>query len=79
MLLETKEMTPQEAREHIERLSISQQAFARLIRVNPSTLRRWLTLNGAPLDMPRAVQIALRLLTPAHVRRLIEADEAEGE
>jgi DNA-binding transcriptional regulator YiaG len=68
-------MSPQEAREHLARLGISQQALARLIHVNPSTVRRWLTLNGAPLDIPRAVQLLLRLLTPAQARRLIEADE----
>jgi DNA-binding transcriptional regulator YiaG len=71
--IETSDMTAEEAREHIERLGISQQALARLIRVNPSTVRRWIAHHD-PLDIPRAVQIMLRLLTPAHVKRLIEAD-----
>ena len=76
MAISTDEMTPEEAREHIERLGISQQALARMIRVNPSTVRRWITLGGEPLDIPRAVQIMLRIITPAQARRLIEADEA---
>jgi DNA-binding transcriptional regulator YiaG len=73
--LDTSQMTATEAREHIARLGISQQALARMIRVNPSTVRRWLRLDGEALDIPRAVQIALRLLSPAMVRRLIEADQ----
>lgn len=75
MSIDTTEMTPEEAREHLARLGISQQAFARMIHVNPSTVRRWLTLNGEALDIPRAVQIVLRLLSPAQARRLIAADE----
>ncbi|WP_316234945.1 MULTISPECIES: helix-turn-helix domain-containing protein [unclassified Bradyrhizobium] len=78
MSLDTSEMTPEEAREHIERLGISQQAFARMIRVNPSTVRRWIkhrknTDELPALDIPRAVQILLRVLSPAQARRLIEA------
>jgi hypothetical protein len=46
-----------------------------MIRVNPVTVRRWIAHHD-PLDIPRAVQIMLRLMTPAHARRLIEADEA---
>jgi DNA-binding transcriptional regulator YdaS (Cro superfamily) len=69
----TARMTPTEAREHIARLGISQQAFARLIRVNPSTVRRWLNI-AEPLDIPRAVEILLPLLTPAKVKKLIEAE-----
>jgi DNA-binding transcriptional regulator YiaG len=75
MSLDTSTMTPQEAREHIARLGISQQAFARLIRVSPQNVRKWLKMDGAALDIPRAVQLLLRLLTPAAARRLIEADE----
>jgi DNA-binding transcriptional regulator YiaG len=77
MALETSIMTADEAREHIARLGISQQALARMIHVNPSTVRRWIA-HTDPLDIPRAVQIMLRLMTPAHARRLIEADEAEA-
>jgi DNA-binding transcriptional regulator YiaG len=75
MALDISEMRPEEAREHIARLEISQQAFARMIRVNPTTVRRWLRLDGEALDIPRAVQIALRLLTPAMVRRLMAAGQ----
>ena len=48
---------------------------ARLIKGNPTTVRRWLNIEN-PLDIPQAVAIMLRLLTPAKVKRLIE--EAEG-
>lgn len=68
-------MTADEARAHLARLGLSQQAFARLIRVNPSTVRRWLFAEDA-LDIPRAVQLLLPLLTPAKVKKLIEADTA---
>jgi DNA-binding transcriptional regulator YiaG len=72
-------MTPQEAREHLARLQLSQQGFARLIRVNPVTVRRWLSLNEAnPPDMPRAVELLLPLLTPAKVKRLVEADKRQA-
>lgn len=67
-------MTAQEARDHLARLELSQQAFARLIRVNPATVRRWLDPNH-PLDLPRAVEILLPLLTPAIVRRLVKLDQ----
>jgi len=67
-------MTAQEARDHLARLEISQQGFARLIRVNPKTVRRWLDPEN-PLDTPRAVEILLPLLTPKIVRRLVAADK----
>ena len=73
MALDTSPMAAAEAREHIARLGISQQALARMIRVNPSTVRRWIAYKD-PLDIPRAVQIMLRLLSPAQARQLIEAD-----
>lgn len=66
-------MTAQQARDHLERLQISQQAFARLIRVNPVTVRRWLNV-AEPADIPRAVELLLPLLTPAMVKRLVKAD-----
>jgi DNA-binding transcriptional regulator YiaG len=78
MPLDTSDMTPQEARDHIARLDLSQQGLARIIRVNPATVRRWLKLDGTALDIPRAVQILLRLLTPAQVRQLVEADQKEN-
>lgn len=68
-------MTAQEARDHLARLEISQQAFARLIRVNPTTVRRWLNV-AVPADIPRAVEILLPLLTSAKVKKLIELDQA---
>jgi DNA-binding transcriptional regulator YiaG len=74
-LMPAPRMTAQEARDHIARLGISQQALARLIRVNPATVRRWINIKNQ-LDIPQAVALLLRLLTPAKVQRLIE--EAEG-
>jgi transcriptional regulator with XRE-family HTH domain len=71
-------MTAQEARDHIARLGISQQALARLIMVNPTTVRRWLNVEN-PLDIPQAVAIMLRLLTPAKVKRLIEESEGDAD
>ncbi|MGX9947240.1 hypothetical protein [Bradyrhizobium sp. BTAi1] len=67
-------MTTVEAREHLARLEVSQQAFARIIRVNPSTFRRWLDPDSG-IPMPRSVQLLLRLLSPTEARRLIKADE----
>jgi hypothetical protein len=66
-------MTAQEARDHLARLGLSQQAAARLFRINPKTMRRFLSLSD-PFDIPRAIEIALELLTPAKVKKLIEAD-----
>lgn len=77
MSLETHEMSPEEARGHLARLGISQQAFARMIRVNPATVRRWIKREDATLDIPRAVQIVLRVLSPAQARRLIDAQEED--
>lgn len=71
-------MTAQEARDHLARLKIGQQAFARLIRVNPSTVRRWLNIAD-PLDIPGAVELLLRVLTPTKARQIMkEAGEAEA-
>jgi DNA-binding transcriptional regulator YiaG len=71
-------MTAQEARDHLARLELSQQAFARLIRVNPTTVRRWLMDPSQGQDIPRYIEILLRLLTPGKVKRLIAeyADDA---
>lgn len=64
-------MTAQQARDHLARLDLSQQAFARLIRVNPVTVRRWLQVDGGA-EIPRSIEILLELLTPAVVRRLVK-------
>lgn len=69
-------MTSDDMRAHLARLEISQQGFARLIGVNPATVRKWLR-QVEPLEIPRAVEILLPLLTPAKVRRLVAEREAE--
>jgi DNA-binding transcriptional regulator YiaG len=68
-------MNPDAFRAHLARLEISQQGFARLIGVNPQTVRKWLRRRDtAPI--PRAVEILLPLLTAAKVRRLVADREA---
>lgn len=70
-------MSAQEARDHLARLELSQQGLARLIRVNPATVRRWLSLSD-PQDIPRAVEILLPLLTPKIVRRLVKLEQPDS-
>lgn len=74
MPLDPSPMTTTEAREHLARLDVSQQAFARIIRISPQMFRRWLDPNSG-YPMPRSVQLLLRLLSAADMRRLIKADE----
>ncbi|MCK1684226.1 hypothetical protein IVA87_33780 [Bradyrhizobium sp. 147] len=71
-------MTPDQARAHLERLEISQQAFARLVGISPQHFRKMLR-QVEPLEIPRAVELLLRLLTPAKVRRLVRELEADSE
>jgi DNA-binding transcriptional regulator YiaG len=78
MPLEAGDMAPETARAHLARLGLSQQAFARLFRANPRTARRWVSGDS---EIPRAVAIALELLTPDKVAALLAGDpaqEAEG-
>lgn len=71
-------MTAHQARDHLARLGLSQQGFARLVRVNPVTVRRWLQLEVAePAEIPRSIEILLELMTPAIVRRLVKRYQAE--
>jgi hypothetical protein len=53
MPVDTSPVTAHEAREHLVRLDISQQGFARLIRVSPQMFRRWLNpRSGYPIPHP---------------------------
>jgi hypothetical protein len=63
-------MTPLEFREHLDRLGLTQDDFARLIRVNVRTVKRWASLTD-PAEIPRAVEILLPLLTPTRVKALL--------
>lgn len=72
-------MSPQEARQHIARLGITQQALARMIEVNDSTVRRWLRQDGDALDIPQAVAILLRILSPTRAKNLIAEAEADAD
>ncbi|MBR0883785.1 uncharacterized protein YjeT (DUF2065 family) [Bradyrhizobium japonicum] len=68
-------MTPDQCRAHLTRLEISQQAFARLVGITPQHFRKMLR-QVEPLEIPRAVELLLPLLTPAKVRRLVAELEA---
>ncbi|MFZ5715737.1 MAG: hypothetical protein ACOY3N_23165 [Bradyrhizobium sp.] len=70
-------MSIAEARDHLARLAVSQNRFAKIIRVNPSTFRRWIDPNSG-FPMPRAVQLLLRSLSAADIRRLIKADDDQS-
>lgn len=76
MPLDISPMKPAEARWHLLRLGVSQNRFAKIIRVNPSTFRRWIDPNSG-FPMPRPVQLLLRVLSAADMRRLIKADDDE--
>jgi hypothetical protein len=69
-------LTVGERKKHLTRLTIGQQAFARLIRINPSTVRRWLNVDDL-LDIPGVVDLLLQALTPAKAKQIMkEAGEA---
>jgi hypothetical protein len=65
----TATMTATEARAHLARLKLTHGEFTRLMGVADRTARRWLAIEGDPLPIPRAVEIALTELTPAKVRK----------
>ncbi len=67
-------MSPEQARAHLVRLGLSQQGFARLVRVNPVTMRRWLRLGS----IPRSIEILLEILTPDQVARLVDELERKA-
>lgn len=71
----TTRMTPDQCRAHLARLVISQQAFARLVGISPQHFRKMLRQHD-PLEIPRAVELLLPLLTAAKVRRLVAELEA---
>ncbi|HMJ44226.1 MAG TPA: hypothetical protein VK522_18315, partial [Pseudolabrys sp.] len=72
---EPKRMTAAEYRAHLDRLDLSQNAASRLFNVNPKTGRRWASLTD-PADIPRAVEIALELLTPRNLKKFLPATAA---
>lgn len=61
-------MTPVQFSEALERLHISRRRFARLLRVDERTTRRWVQLNGS---VPAPVQILVLLMLAG---RFSEAD-----
>ena len=51
-VLNCNPMTAKEFRQHLDRLGLTQAAFARLIKVNPKTVRRWASLTD-PFETSR--------------------------
>jgi len=67
-------MTSTEYRDALARLSLSVVGAGRLFGVNPRTSQRW---AAGEQDIPRAVQIALRLMLRFEVTPSDLADPAE--
>ena len=57
-------MTPDDYKEALRRLDLSQAGAARLFRVNDRTSRRW---ASGEQEVPKAVEIALRLMVRFHI------------
>ena len=70
-------MTATEFRQHLARLELTQAAFARLIKVDIRTVKRWASLRD-PFEIPRAVEILLPMLSPAKVKALLGAGRARS-
>lgn len=60
-------MTPNAYREALDSLGLSQVGAATLFGVNPRTSRRWAL---GEQDIPKAVEIALRLMLIVGAKRL---------
>ena len=67
-------MTPREFRKHLDRLGLSQAAFARLIKVDVRTVKRWASPTE-PYEIPRTVEILLPLLSPTRVKALLAGSD----
>lgn len=63
-------MTAIEFRKHLDRLDLTQAAFARLVDVDVRTVKRWASPNDA-IEIPRAVEILLPLLSATRVKVLL--------
>jgi DNA-binding transcriptional regulator YiaG len=69
-------MNPHELRELLDRLDLTQTAAARLVGVDPRSVRRWVG-DEAPVLEPAARFLLLMealKLKPAHVARLLDLD-----
>ncbi len=62
-------MTPNDLREQLTRLSLSQNGLARALAVDSRLARRWASGDAV---IPVSVSIALEKMTPAEARRLVE-------
>lgn len=75
-------MTPSDLREILEARGMSQQALARLLGVNPRTVRRWVELNRERLPELAIMRLKLaKLDKPAQkpkTRRVLAPGEFPG-
>lgn len=60
-------MTADELRWELDRLSLSQNALARMLRTNPRTVRRWAT---GTQPIPETIDALLKRLDPAMAQQL---------
>lgn len=63
-------MTPRQFRQHLDRLGLTQAAFAQLVEVDVRTVKRWASPNDS-IEVPRAIAILLSLLSVAKVKALL--------
>lgn len=68
-------MTPQEFRKSLTKLGETQVSFAKLVRVDARTVRRWAAGERA---IPGGVKLALRLMLLAESGRLISSIKSGG-
>jgi hypothetical protein len=66
-------MTAAELRDHLDRLGLTQVAFAHLIDVDARTVKRWASPTE-PFEIPRTIEILLPLLSPTKVKALAETE-----
>ncbi|MBR1290127.1 helix-turn-helix domain-containing protein [Bradyrhizobium ottawaense] len=63
-------MTARQFRQHLDRLGLTQAAFAQLVAVDIRTVKRWASPDD-PCVVPRTIEILLPLLSVAKVRALL--------
>lgn len=65
-------MTPEQLREQLARLDLSQNGAARALRVDPKTVRNWASGRSA---IPFSVELALGKMTKPEAKRLSALQE----
>lgn len=61
-------MEANELRVALKELGHSQMSFARLLRVSPSTVRRWLASTQGKVPVPGYVEVIIELLKDKQAR-----------